>query len=64
MIGVNRTGTDGNGIRYPGASHIFDPSGNDILCGNDREEFITGEINPVEVIEIRSKFPFLRDMRI
>ncbi len=64
VIGVNRTGTDGNGIHYPGASHIFDPSGNDILCGNDKEEFLSGEINPSEVAEIRSKFPFLKDMRI
>jgi predicted amidohydrolase len=64
IIGVNRTGTDGNGIHYPGASHIFDPSGNDILYGNDKEEFLTGKINPAEVAEIRSRFPFLKDMRI
>lgn len=64
MIGVNRTGTDGNGIHYPGASHIFDPSGNDILCGGEKKEFLTGEINPAEVVEVRSKFPFLKDMRI
>lgn len=64
VIGVNRTGIDGNGITYPGASHIFDPSGNDILCGNDKEEFLLGQINPSEAIEIRSRFPFLKDMRI
>lgn len=64
VIGVNRTGTDGNGIHYSGASHIFDPSGNGILFGNDKEEFLSGEINPSEVAEVRSKFPFLKDMRI
>jgi predicted amidohydrolase len=63
VIGVNRTGTDGNG-HYSGASHIFDPSGNGILFGNDKEEFLSGEINPSEVVEVRSKFPFLKDMRI
>lgn len=64
VIGVNRTGTDGNDIHYSGASHIFDPSGNDILCGNDKEEFLLGEINPEDVAEVRSQFPFLKDMRI
>lgn len=64
VIGVNRTGTDGNGLSYPGASHIFDPSGNDILSGNDREGILIGEINPPEVAEIRSRFPFLRDMSL
>lgn len=64
VIGVNRTGTDGNGINYHGASHIFDPSGNDILCGDEREEFLLGEINPADAVEVRSKFPFLKDMRI
>lgn len=64
VISVNRIGTDGNGIHYPGASHIFDPLGNDILCGNDKEEFLLGEINPSKVLEIRSNFPFLKDMRI
>ena len=64
VIGVNRTGTDGNGITYPGASHIFDPLGNDILCGGEKEEFLTGNTNPAEVAEVRSRFPFLKDMRI
>lgn len=64
VIGVNRTGTDGNNITYPGASHIFDPSGNDILCGNDKEEFLLGEINPAKAAEARSRFPFLNDIRI
>jgi predicted amidohydrolase len=64
VIGVNRTGTDGNGIHYSGTSHIFDPSGSDILCGNDKEEFLTGQINPSETAEIRLRFPFLKDMRI
>lgn len=63
IIGVNRTGTGGNGIQYPGASHIFDPSGNDICAGDETEEFLTCEFNPDDVIAIRSKFPFLKDMR-
>ena len=63
IIGLNRTGTGGNGIHYPGASHIFDPLGNDICAGDETEEFLTCEFNPDDVIAIRSKFPFLKDMR-
>jgi predicted amidohydrolase len=63
IIGVNRTGKDGNGIEYPGASHIFGPSGNEICFGDDKEIFITAEINPHDVHETRDKFPFLKDMR-
>lgn len=63
VIGVNRTGTGGNGINYPGASHIFSPSGDSICNGNEIDEYMTCLINPDEVLEIRSKFPFLKDMR-
>ena len=64
MIGVNRTGTDGNGIHYPGASSVFDPSGNVVCSGNEKDEFLACEFNPAEAVEIRSRFPFLKDMRI
>jgi len=63
VIGVNRTGKDGNGISYPGASHIFDPLGRDICAGDSKEQFIACEIDPETVIKIRSQFPFLKDMR-
>jgi omega-amidase len=63
VIGVNRTGIDGNGIRYPGASRIFDPLGNVISSGDNTEEFITGEFDPGETDRVRSEFPFLKDMR-
>lgn len=63
VIGVNRTGKDGNGIRYQGASHIFDPLGKDICSGGPREQFIACEIDPETVAKVRSQFPFLEDMR-
>ena len=62
VIGVNRTGKDGNGIYYSGDSRIFDPSGHKICSGGEMDEFVTGEINPRDVIEARSGFPFLKDM--
>lgn len=63
IIGVNRTGKDGNGIRYSGASHVYGPTGKDICSGGPREQFVVCEINPAEVIRVRSRFPFLDDMR-
>ncbi|MFO0752056.1 MAG: carbon-nitrogen family hydrolase [Thermodesulfovibrionales bacterium] len=63
VIGVNRTGTDGNGLRYPGASAIYGPSGSLIISGGENEEFLTGEIDPAEVTALRAAYPFLQDMR-
>lgn len=63
VIGVNRTGKDGNGIDYPGGSRVYGPMGIEICAGNDKDEFIICEIDLPEVTETRSKFPFLKDMR-
>jgi len=63
VIGVNRTGKDGNGFYYAGDSCIFDPSGHKICSGGEKDEFLIGEFNPHDVIEIRSNFPFLKDMQ-
>jgi omega-amidase len=63
VIGVNRTGKDGNGIRYSGASHVFDPMGNDICSGAPRAQFLVCEIAPEVVAKVRAQFPFLNDMR-
>ncbi|MCL4490792.1 MAG: carbon-nitrogen family hydrolase [Nitrospirae bacterium] len=63
IIGVNRTGTDGNGIHYPGASCVIGPAGNVIWSGNETDEFTTCEFDPDEVDRIRSQFPFLDDMK-
>jgi len=63
VIGVNRTGKDGNGIDYPGASCVYSPLGNKICSGDEKEEFVTCEIDLNEVNEVRTRFPFLKDMR-
>jgi predicted amidohydrolase len=63
IIGVNRTGTDGNGLHYPGASAVFGPLGGLVRAGNDTEEFLTAEIEPSEVAKVRAEFPFLNDMK-
>jgi omega-amidase len=63
VIGVNRTGKDGNGISYPGASRVFDPLGNELCAGNATEQFIVCEVDPGQAEEVRSRFPFLADMK-
>ena len=63
VIGVNRTGKDGNGIRYSGSSHVFNPLGEDICAGGSRGQFISCEIDPETVVKVRSQFPFLDDIR-
>lgn len=62
IVGVNRTGKDGNGLSYPGASHVFGPLGADICFGGENDEFLICEVNPEEVSDVRLKFPFLNDM--
>lgn len=64
IIGVNRIGTDGNEIHYPGNSKVFDPSGIEICSGNDTDEYVTCIIDTRKVAETRLRFPFLNDMRI
>ncbi|NIR25592.1 MAG: carbon-nitrogen family hydrolase, partial [candidate division Zixibacteria bacterium] len=40
VAGVNRTGTDGNGIKYSGGSVIFNPLGEIVVSGGSGEEII------------------------
>ena len=63
VIGVNRTGADGKGMHYPGASQIVDPLGKVLCRGNDSNEYIVCEFDTSLVDRIRTEFPFLKDMR-
>jgi omega-amidase len=63
VIGVNRTGTDGNGIIYSGASRVVDPLGQVICQGNGTDEYVVCEFDPSEVDKIRTAYPFLKDSR-
>jgi predicted amidohydrolase len=63
MVGVNRTGVDGNGLKYERSSKVFGPSGKLI-----RPVFSDGLIDIVEldeaaVRETRTEFPVLADRR-
>lgn len=62
VAGVNRTGTDGNGIKYCGDSVIYNPYGEVIALGTpDMESLVSGEISPAELSEFRVKFPVMKD---
>lgn len=61
VIGVNRVGSDGNGIAHNGDSMVIDPLG-ELLYHKPGEEdtfTITLEKQPLE--EARKRFPFLKD---
>ncbi len=61
VIGVNRVGVDGMGIRHIGDSMVVDPQGNPLFVATDREivQTQTLEWSPLE--EYRSRFPFWVD---
>lgn len=63
VVGVNRTGTDENGLSYTGNSHVFSPSGVDLLTSSQTDELVIADIDLSEVAKMRSEFPFLSDMR-
>ncbi|MEI6135663.1 MAG: nitrilase-related carbon-nitrogen hydrolase [Desulfomonile sp.] len=63
MVGVNRTGVDGNGLKYERSSKVFGPSGKLI-----QPVFSDGLIDVVEldeaaVRETRTEFPVVSDRR-
>ncbi|GAB4387432.1 MAG: amidohydrolase [Thermodesulfovibrionales bacterium] len=64
VAGVNRAGTDGNGIVYHGGSRLYGPSGEEVCALGEAEECRVVEIDPDEVGRARERFPFLRDMRL
>lgn len=63
VIGVNRIGADGSGLRHSGGSLVFDPFGNPVTLRQESEELLFAEFSLEDVQKIRSKFPFLQDIR-
>jgi omega-amidase len=61
VVGVNRVGTDGNGIRYNGSSSIYGPLGEVLYNKMEEEEVYTTLLNKDHLNEVREKFPFWRD---
>jgi predicted amidohydrolase len=62
VAGVNRTGTDGAGVAYPGESVVVDPKGR-IICELNGESDVvaTSELSLDELNRFRKKFPVSGD---
>jgi predicted amidohydrolase len=61
VIGVNRVGTDGNGLPYSGDSSIFDPWGNILFQKSNQECTHTAELSCDVLEKSRESFPVWMD---
>jgi omega-amidase len=62
VAGSNRTGTDGEGIRYCGDSMIISPRGEIIAsAGSEKISSVSAEISMKELSDFRKKFPVSHD---
>jgi omega-amidase len=61
VIGVNRVGNDGNNIYHSGNSMIIDPLGQVLYHKADDEDMFTITLEKEKLLEVRNKFPFLKD---
>jgi predicted amidohydrolase len=58
VAGVNRIGTDGNGIRYLGGSAVIDYLGNDLAAPGDKPGVSIASLDLSALTKFRRKFPF------
>lgn len=58
VAGVNRVG-EGGGQRFRGGSCVYDPLGNCRAKLEEKEGIIVCDFDPMEVKEVREKYPFL-----
>ena len=61
VVGVNRTGTDGNDIYHSGDSMIVDPMGEVLYTKMDVEDIFTITLDKSHLHAIRERLPFLKD---
>jgi omega-amidase len=61
VIGVNRTGRDGNDIQYNGHSGAYDFKGNSLAFSEEKEEILHAELDYKQLVEFREKFPAWKD---
>jgi predicted amidohydrolase len=63
FIGVNRIGTDGNGVKYSKSSMCFDPYGQKVKQIRVKKELDIVDINLAIIDEYRLKLTTLKDKR-
>ena len=61
VIGVNRTGNDGEQIHYSGESMAIDPMGEVLYQKKNEEDIFTVTLNKSSLEKAREKFPFWKD---
>ena len=61
VAGVNRVGTDGNGLHYSGDSAVIDFLGHPLSEATDEEVVSTMLLQAAPLVEHRARFPALRD---
>ncbi len=62
VCGVNRVGTDGNGLAHNGCSKLINARGEEISSiGVNQEQAETVEISKIELETFRAKFPVWKD---
>jgi predicted amidohydrolase len=61
VVGVNRTGHDGNNIYHSGDSMVVDPMGEIIYTKAHEEDVFTVTLHKDKLEEIRTKLPFWKD---
>jgi len=61
VVGVNRVGSDGNGIYHSGDSMLVDPLGVPVWEQADEEAIFTFTFEPGALQDVRNRFPFLAD---
>ena len=61
VVAVNRTGTDGSGLEYPGASCIIDPIGEILFMADENASVTTLSLDKSVIEKVRSSLPFLQD---
>ena len=62
VCGVNRVGTDGNGLKYSGESKIINARGDEVLTiAQNIEQTSTISISKIELDHFRTKFPVWKD---
>ena len=63
MIGVNRTGVDGNGLEYEESSCVFSPLGDKLEPFEISGKVKIFDLNLDDAIEYRKRFPIKKDRR-
>ena len=61
VIGVNRTGTDGNGVSYSGGSAVFDFAGTALVDAGASECVSIVKLHRDQLLSYREKFPAWMD---